>query len=472
VNSTTYIYNILVADQSTAAKQAAADVLYSNNATNVAKSKAVPVALTFDHVLSKVTLNVTLGDGLTSLTGSDITAAKLTGMPQTATMALQDGTVTAGTTGDISSLKGAVPSGASYDATFSVILIPQSSGGTNRTIVFTVDGQDYTGTIPDGDAFAPGNHYTYPVTVKKSGVTMGTVSIGKWGENDNTTPTDPNTAVEFVKIPAGTFWMGSPANEPNRSSDEIQHKVTLTKDFYMSKYPVTNAQYAAFLNAKGIGGGGSDNNIESGQRLISTSSGSYDWGLHWEANKWVPVVGYENHPVIYVTWFGAKAYADWVGGRLPSEAMWEYACRGNYPNKATEQNTLPFGIGDGKRLDGTMANINGRYIYNYDAGGHTDLGSGNGIYLGKTSAVGSYSPNNYGLYDMHGNVWEWCGDWYGGYGTGLATNPEGPDSGNYRVLRGGGWNYDAQYCRSTYRYGSNPGNGDYDYGFRVAVVVP
>ena len=289
--------------------------------------------------------------------------------------------------------------------------------------------------------------------------------------------------VQTAFIPKGTFLMGSsdgsasgtgtpgidlnatPA-EPNRYMSETQHKVTLTKDFYMGKYQVTNAQYAAFLNANSIGSDGKwadwSDVANRDKRLISASSGSYDWGLHYNTDKWEPAAGYENHPVIYVTWYGAKAYADWVGGSLPTEAQWEYACRGGQEN-------MPFGIGDGTKLTGDMANFNGRYIYELPTG-HNDLGSGNGTYVGKTNEVGAYPyANGYGLYDMHGNVLEWCRDQWDGSNNYLSLPDTDPlcTAGGNRVLRGGFWNYDAQRCRSAFRYIINPDFANSSIGFRV-----
>lgn len=289
-------------------------------------------------------------------------------------------------------------------------------------------------------------------------------------------------AVHTVAIPKGTFMMGSPATEPNRySGDETQHQVTLTKDFRMSKYQVTNAQYAAFLNANGIK---SDGKWASGQyptqRLIIASSGSFDWGLHWNStdNKWEPSgannTDYSDHPVIYVTWYGAMEYARWVGGALPTEAQWEYACRGDYENKATETDTKPFGIGDGTKLTYDMANFDIDYPYDVEQGGQYKDVSGPG-YKGSTTPVGFYSDyvNNYGLYDMHGNVHEWCYDSWSGVGSGSesATDPVSPNPGSYRVSRGGYWNFNAQFCRSAFRSFGYPDNAYSSIGFRMVFVL-
>ncbi|GHU79442.1 hypothetical protein FACS1894145_3600 [Bacteroidia bacterium] len=282
--------------------------------------------------------------------------------------------------------------------------------------------------------------------------------------------------IPVAYIPKGTFMMGSPSTEPNRYSDETQHPVTLTKDFYMGKYPVTNAQYAAFLNANTIGNNGLwASGSYPAQRLVSASSGSYNWGLNWDNgnNKWVPVSGYDNHPVIYVTWYGADEYARWVGGSLPTEAQWEYACRGDYPNKATEVNTLPFGIGTGRKLTGDMANFYATYPYDLDNGhsGNYNDPSQSGLYKGATTAVGSYpDANNYGLYDMHGNVFEWCSDWYGNYDSGSVSDPKGSATGSARVLRGGNWSLNAQNCRSAFRDYGSPGSANGSVGFRVVFV--
>lgn len=300
------------------------------------------------------------------------------------------------------------------------------------------------------------------------------------GQAEKFERTLPVILVHTKPVPAGTFLMGSSdgsnpddadgtglnttPKEPNRSTNETQHRVTLTRNFRMSTYQVTNAQYAAFLNAEGIGQNGTwaTGNYPA-EQLIYASSDEYDWGLHWETDKWVPVKGYENHPMINVTWYGADEYARWAGGFLPTEAQWEYACRGGKEN-------LPFGIGTGYELNNTLAHFNWEYSWSWNGVDPTATIAATGSGYPETpQAVGTYPySSGFGLYDMHGNVWEWCSDWYGAYDSDLPTDPTGPATGSQRVLRGGHWFYDAQYCRSASRDSATP--GDYfDYvGFRVA----
>lgn len=270
--------------------------------------------------------------------------------------------------------------------------------------------------------------------------------------------------IELVRIPAGTFLMGSPSDEPGRTANETQHNVTLTEDFLIGKYEITNAQYAAFLNKTGVPESGQFEFPGNGTvQFILQSFGDQDYGLHYTDGKWEPVAGYENHPAMMVSWFGATAFAKWAGGALPTEAQWEYACRG-------DNGTLPFGIGDGKKLDGTMANFYGTYPYDLDKGGrYEDL---NGIFPYTTTPVGYYEdyPNSYGLYDMHGNMWEWCSDYFDtAYGNGAAdaTNPTGPTGGSNHVLKGGGWTRTGDGCRSAMRLEGQPQNTYNYYGFRV-----
>ena len=463
-------YGIDVSGQS---NPAAIDVLYAKTED---KSKAdETVSLSFNHVLSKVTLKVQAGEGITL---DNIGGVSIGDMPTSATLSLSDGSLSPGT--DRGSIAAKTETSSATDMkVWSAILIPQT-GGNGRTITVTINGRDYTGGIPDNDAFVAGNHYSYTVTVTKTSVEVGTVSIGKWGNTaDHGSGTVPEpemtiNGVETVLIPAGTFLMGSPDSEFGRDNyDERQHRVKLSKDFYLGKYEVTNAQYCEFLNAAGVGSEGTKNEIAAGQKLIY----AHEWGVTYNIsnNKWEPQTGYENYPVVNVTWYGADAYCQWAGGFLPTEAQWEFACRGG------QTESLPFGIGNGKKLTSEMANFDGRWPYDLDQRGSSY--SSSGTYLGKTSLVGYYQDyaNGYGLYDMHGNVMEWCADWYDtNYGltdaqlNGTVTDPTGPkDPGSGRVLRGGRWSDSARDCRSAFRSYNFPDYYDVSIGFRVAFpVVP
>jgi len=166
------------------------------------------------------------------------------------------------------------------------------------------------------------------------------------------------------------------------------------------------------------------------------------------------------------TWNGAAMDMSKNGYRLPTEAEWEYACRGDYPNKATETNTKPFGIGDGTKITGSMANFNGKKPYDLNHAPAGQYDDADGTSLGKTSAVGSYAPNNYGLYDMHGNLYEWCWDWYKADITTDNVDPVGAVTGSNRVRRGGSNGAAGQYLRSAYRVVSQIGRYD-NVGFRL-----
>ena len=259
--------------------------------------------------------------------------------------------------------------------------------------------------------------------------------------------------ITMVSIPAGTFSMGSSNGEVSRDVDETQYTVTLSA-FRMSKYEITNAQFAIFLNAKNIGSNGL---YTAGsyptQPLVYASSGSLDWGLHYTGGKWVPVAGYENYPAIFLTWYGATEFATAVGGHLPTEAQWEYACRAG--------TTTPFSTGT--CLSNTQANYNWSSPYSTCTNTVTTPTSA-------TQAVGSYPANAYGLNDMHGNAWEWCSDLYGSYPTTAQTNPTGATTGTNRVIRGGSCIYYARYCRSADRNFSSPDSFSGFVGIRVVLA--
>jgi len=238
--------------------------------------------------------------------------------------------------------------------------------------------------------------------------------------------------IETIFVRGGTFIMGSSRDEQGRRGDEVQHKVTLTNDFYIGKYPVTNAQFAEFLNAKEIKECGTFN----GKRLVSRSRGlSYDNDVKWRANS-----GFENRPVVRVDWFGAIKFSRWADGRLPTEAEWEFAARG------------------GNRSRG--------YIYS-GSNNADEVAWHRGNSDRRMQSLGQKKANELGIYDMSGGIWEWCHSWYGEYPVNAATNPVGPRSGSRRVVRGGSWNFGAEDCRVARRMSYLPSTNGGDLGFRV-----
>jgi formylglycine-generating enzyme required for sulfatase activity len=245
----------------------------------------------------------------------------------------------------------------------------------------------------------------------------------------------PRPSEGMVYIQGGTFTMGSPASEKDRYDDETQHQVTISKGFWMGKYEVTQKEWVAVM--------GSNPSYFKGDNLPVENVSWYD-AIDYCNKRSVK----EGLTAAYtrngdnVTWNqNANGY------RLPTEAEWEYACRAG--------TTAPFSTGGNITTD--QANYDGNNPYN---------GNAKGTYREKTWPVGSGAANSWGLYDMHGNVYEWCWDWYGSYASGSQTDPTGAVSGNYRVLRGGGWSYGALGLRSASRDGSTPSDRVSDVGFR------
>jgi len=240
------------------------------------------------------------------------------------------------------------------------------------------------------------------------------------------------TLTNMVFIPPGTFRMGSPTNEVDRHSDEgPQTDVVISRGFWMGKYEVTQGEYLA----------------------VRGNNPSYFQPPNTTADN--------NRPVERVSWFDATNYCatltqlERTAGRiptncayrLPTEAEWEYACRGWTSTRLSYGDDL----------------------------GYTDLTKyawydGNSV--GTTHPVGQKLPNPWGLHDMHGNVWEWCQDWYGNYPGGIVVDPRGSGAGSYRVLRGGTWSSVAGFCRSAGRFILiGPGDWGSSLGFR-AVLAP
>jgi formylglycine-generating enzyme required for sulfatase activity len=248
--------------------------------------------------------------------------------------------------------------------------------------------------------------------------------------------------ITFVTIPGGTFLMGDLEGD-GYDWEKPVHVVTVS-GFEMGIYEVTNARYAKYLtdalasgditstssHVKGASG------IWSGKEYIYLGSQycqiSYNYGTFTVDS------GMEDRPVVEITWYGAKAFAMTYGFDLPTEAEWEYACRGGLQ--------LMYGTDDGT-LSSAKVNYGGNVSY--------------------ASDVGSYPHNPFGIHDMSGNVWEWCHDWHGIYPDDSVTDPSGVLSGTFREVRGGSWGSSANYCRSSGRYFGNPEFSYSFLGFRV-----
>jgi formylglycine-generating enzyme required for sulfatase activity len=230
--------------------------------------------------------------------------------------------------------------------------------------------------------------------------------------------------MKLVLIPKGTFMMGSPKTEEGRVQDETQHQVTISKDYYLGVTEVTQGQYEKVM--------GTNPSYFQGKKIEGSSS---------------------NHPVDKVSWEDAVEFckklselpeekADGRVYRLPTEAEWEYACRSGSKTAYT--------FGESSNSLGSHAWFGGNSNY-------------------KTQPVGEKKANAWGLYDMHGNVWEWCSDWYGEYPNGAVSDPVGPGEGAFRVIRAGSWLHGAAGCRSAYRLRLNPSNRLSVNGFRIAL---
>jgi formylglycine-generating enzyme required for sulfatase activity len=225
----------------------------------------------------------------------------------------------------------------------------------------------------------------------------------------------------FCWIPPGEFLMGSPECEEGRYSDESQHEVEITSGFWLADTVCTQELWEAVM--------GINPSFFKGEEL----------------------------PVENVSWGDCQDFINKINNiepglnfRLPSEAEWEYACRAG--------TISPFYFGE--NITTEQANYCGNYPYS---------GGKEGEYRGETVTVKSLPPNGWGIYGMHGNVWEWCEDRYGEYPTGRVVDPQGPEEGDDRVLRGGSWISNGRWCRSAYRDGYHPGTRNDYIGFRLAM---
>ena len=239
--------------------------------------------------------------------------------------------------------------------------------------------------------------------------------------------------MKLVLIPAGRFLMGSPETEEDRDKGEVLHAVTISKPFYMGVYEVTVSQYAQFVKATGQ---------EHNEPEFKQTG---------------------NHPVVNVDWNAIQAFCKWTSSKtgktvvLPTEAQWEYACRAGTKTR--------FGFGDKAEDLHTYANYCNKSLTKK----RKDAERGDGF--AETAPVGSLKPNDWGLYDLHGNVAEWCSDGYGDYKRQAVTDPAGADRSLFGVVRGGSWVHELKYCRSASRLRGDRSCLYSTIGFRVVVLA-
>ncbi|MGM0497256.1 MAG: formylglycine-generating enzyme family protein [Bacteroidota bacterium] len=254
-------------------------------------------------------------------------------------------------------------------------------------------------------------------------------------------------SLEMITIEGGTFKMGCTSKQYQCKEDEKPVHQVKVNDFQLSKYEITNAQFCEFLNDIEANPGGS----YYGYEYIDIGDDNCD--IIYRNKEFLVKKDKENHPVIEVTWYGAKAFCHWADGRLPTEAEWEYAARsGNTENRY---------IYSGSDTLKTA----GWFKQNY----YTSENSEKFKYRKGTLPVGQKAPNALGLYDMSGNVWEYCNDWYqqNYYEESPFNNPAGPDYSNHRVIRGGSYKDEANKCRVSARNKILPGYSKEDVGFRL-----
>ena len=305
-------------------------------------------------------------------------------------------------------------------------------GGTPLAV-----GREYRLRIPDAEApsettFRVGRgEKTVLFSAGKDVATTETAASGvPAGEKPGDTWTEPHTGMTFVWVPGGTFQMGCGDWQKECFGDEKPVSEVTLSGFWMGKYEVTVGEFQRFLRETNFGGDGRN---------------------AWRCKDMTVPEGMtqaDNHPVACVSWNEAVAFAKWLSERndgemvfrLPTEAEWEYACRSGGKDQ--------------------------RYCGGDDIGSVAWYSVNSGS---TTHSVGTKAANGLELHDMSGNVWEWCQDWYGAYSEDAKANPPGPSGDSLRVLRGGSWNLDAWYCRSTYRHWNSPGLRLAYIGFRLVL---
>ena len=238
--------------------------------------------------------------------------------------------------------------------------------------------------------------------------------------------------------------MGSLPGDPYAQTDEQPQHTVYLDAYQISKYEITNNQYEAFMDA----GGYSNSAYWTADGWSWRTTNSITEPYYWSSGSYNSGPSFPNHPVVGISWYEAYAFCQWAGGHLPTEAQWEKAARGT-----DSTNYWPWGsVWDASKCNSNYNTVPDTFAY--------------------SSPVGLFSAGQspYGVYDMAGNIWEWVNDWYQGnyYSVSPGSNPAGPATGTFRVLRGGGFGHVDYYCRTAARYIANPIGRNVNVGFHLA----
>ncbi len=308
---------------------------------------------------------------------------------------------------------------------------------------------------------------------ESSAIAGGASTAGSMGGKSSAKTKTNKLGMKLVHIEANEFMMGNEDSvdqllklfpyAPKEWFENASkyHLVKITQPFYLGAHEVTVGQFRRFVEATGYkteaesdGKGGYG--IKSDGRY--EQSPMYSW-------KQPGFFQNEDYPVVNVSWNDAVKFCEWLSReegqkyRLPTEAEWEYACRAGTRTR--------FWHGDDPEGLTSIANVADATAKSKNSNFTNTLFSSDKY--ANTAPVGSFRPNEWGLHDMHGNVWEWCSDWYGDYPNTAVSDPRGPTTGSRRVVRGGSWSFSAGLCRSAHRSNLTPGDRNGNVGFRVAV---
>lgn len=340
-------------------------------------------------------------------------------------------------------------SGGSSPMTVSVVF--SNDNGATWSIQPAAD--KLTGDVGSGITNGSNKHIVWDAGRDKPGVRWTQTGVKVIATDSSSGPETltiylpGNVPMEFVKIPHGSFQMGSPDTERGRDSDEGPvHTVTINYDFYIGKYEITQGQWKALMGTNPV-----------------TDLGYTQYGVG------------DNYPVYYVSWNDINNSGGFIDKlnqhisstnqgpanfRLPSEAEWEYSCRAGTSTRFYFGDSLGCADYDADCEAGTLPGNRSDYMWYYFNYNTPTYGC---------KPVGQKLPNQFGLYDMSGNLWEWCQDWYHSSYSGAPTNGSSWESptGSSRLLRGGSWDYYARYCRSAYRYYGTPDDRYYYIGGRL-----